>query len=117
MEYFGHAIIYTEIDLSSTYNLICIKKGDEWKIVFLIRYGNFEINAMPFWLTNAPTILQHLMKVIFWEFIDKFVVYYLDDIMIYSKNPEEHEQYVHLVSYGRPTIHSKVSHPSRLLSH
>jgi hypothetical protein len=54
-------------------------------------YGHFRYNVMPFGLTNALAIFQHLMNNIFCNFLDDFVVYYLDDILIFSKNLEEHE--------------------------
>jgi hypothetical protein len=76
--------------------LVCIKKGDDWKATFKTWYGHFEDNVMLFGLTNAPTILQHLMNDIFREFLDDFVVCYLDDILIFSKNLEEHERHVRL---------------------
>lgn len=86
--------IYTKIDLRGAYNLVCIKEGDEWKTAFQTRYGYFEYNVMSFGLTNAPTAFQHLMNDVFQEFLDDFVVCYLDDIFIYSKNPEEYELHV-----------------------
>jgi hypothetical protein len=93
----GQVKIYTKIDLRGAYSLVRIKKGDEWKTVFRTRYGHFEYNIMPFGLTNAPAIFQHLMNDIFHEFLDDFVVCYLDDILIFSKNCEENEQHVRLV--------------------
>jgi hypothetical protein len=77
--------------------LVRIKEGDKWKTAFRTRYGYFEYNIMPFGLTNAPAIFQHLMNDIFHEFLDDFVVCYLDDILIFSKNCEENEQHVRLV--------------------
>jgi hypothetical protein len=74
-----------------------IKEDDEWKIAFRTRYGHFEYNVMPFGLINAPTIFQNLMNDIFCKFLDNFVVCYLDDILIFSKNPKEHKQHVCLV--------------------
>jgi hypothetical protein len=68
-----------------------IKEDDEWKIAFRTRYGHFEYNVMPFGLINAPTIFQHLMNDIFRKFLDNFVVYYLYDVLIFSKNLEEYE--------------------------
>jgi hypothetical protein len=65
--------------------LVWIKGGDEWKTVFRTRYEHFEYNVMPFGLTNAPTIFQHLMNDIFQEFLDNFVVCYLDVRMILQK--------------------------------
>ena len=58
---------------------------------------HFEYNVMPFRLTNAPAVFQHMMNDIFREHLDDFVVIYLDDILIYSKNEEEHEKHVRLV--------------------
>jgi len=60
-------------------------------------YGYFEYNVMPFGLTNAPAIFQHMMNDIFWEHLNDFVVIYLDDILIFSKNEEDHEKHVCLV--------------------
>jgi hypothetical protein len=71
--------------------------GNGIKTAFQTRYEHFEYNVMPFGLTNAPAIFQHLMNDIFREFLDDFVVCYLDDILIFSKNLEEHERHVPLV--------------------
>jgi hypothetical protein len=89
--------IYTKLDLHGAYNLVRIKEGDEWKTAFRIRYGHFEYNVMPFGLTNAPAVFQHLMNDVFREFLDDFVVCYLDDILVFSKNEEEHINHVRLV--------------------
>ena len=97
LDQLGQAKVYTKIDLRGAYNLVRVKEGDEWKTAFRTRYGHFEYNVMPFGLTNAPAIFQHMMNNIFREFLDDFVVCYLDDILIYSKNPEDHEQHVRLV--------------------
>ena len=97
LEQLGRAKIFTKIDLRGAYNLVRIKEGDEWKTAFRTRYGHFEYNVMPFGLTNAPAVFQHMMNDIFLEHLDDFVVIYLDDILIYSKNKEEHEKHVRLV--------------------
>ena len=68
-----------------------IKEGDEWKTAFRTRHGHFEYNVMPFELINAPTTFEHLMNNIFHEFLNEFFVFYLDDILIFSKNLEEHK--------------------------
>jgi hypothetical protein len=80
--------------LGSAYNLVQVKEGDEWKTTFRTRYGHFEYLVMPFGLTNTPIVFQHMMNDIFWEYLDHFVVIYLDDILIYSKNEEEHNHHV-----------------------
>jgi hypothetical protein len=93
----GQAKIYTKINLQGAYNLVRIKESDEWKTAFRTRYEHFEYNVMPFGLTNAPAIFQYLMNDIFREFLNDFVVCYLDDILIFSKNLEEHKRHVRLV--------------------
>ena len=77
--------------------MICIKKGDEWKIAFRTRYGHFQYNVMSFGFINAPAIFQHLMNDIFCEFLDDFVVCYLKDILVFSKDEKDHENHVWLV--------------------
>ena len=84
------AKIFTNLDLKSAYNLIWIKEGDEWKTAFRTRYGLFEYRVIPFGLANAPTMFQNMMNEIFRDMIDLGVVIYLDDILIYSANEQEH---------------------------
>lgn len=91
------AKIYTALDLRGAYNLVRIKPGDEWKTAFRTRFGHFEYLVMPFGLTNAPAIFQHMMNDIFRDLLDRFVIVYLDDILIYSNTPEEHEEHVRIV--------------------
>ena len=97
LDQLGRTMIFTKIDLRGAYNLVRIKEGDAWKTVFRTRYGHFEYNVMPFGLTNAPAVFQHMMNDIFREHLDDFVVIYLDDILIFSKNEEEYEKHVRLV--------------------
>ncbi len=97
LDQLGRAKIHTKIDLRGAYNLVRIKEGDEWKMAFRTRYGHFEYNVMPFGLTNALAIFQHLMNDVFRKFLDDFVVCYLDDILVFSKNEEEHINHVWLV--------------------
>jgi hypothetical protein len=89
--------IFTKLDLRGAYNLLRIRPGDEWKTAFRTRYGHFEYTIMPFGLTNAPAVFQHLMNGIFRKYMDEFVVVYLDDILIFSKNQENHDKHVCLV--------------------
>jgi hypothetical protein len=97
LEQLVSAKIFTKIDLRGTHNLVQVKEGDEWKTTFRTRYGHFEYSAMLFGLINAPAVFQHMMNDIFQEYLDHFVVIYLDDILIYSKNEEEYEHHIHLV--------------------
>ena len=77
--------------------MVRIKAGAEWKTAFRTRYGHFEYNVMPFGLTNALAIFQHLMNDVFREFLDHFVVVYLDNILVFSKNEKDHKNHVQLV--------------------
>ena len=88
---------FTKIDLRGAYNLIRIRPGDEWKTAFRTRYGHFEYTVMPFGLTNAPAVFQHMANDVFRDFLDRFVIIYLDDILIYSRTLEEHERLVRQV--------------------
>jgi hypothetical protein len=89
--------MYTKIDLCGTYNLVRIKEGDEWKMIVRNHYDHFEYVVMPCGLTNAPIVFQHMINDVFREYLDDFVVYYIDDIFIFSKNMADHEHHVHLV--------------------
>ncbi len=89
--------MYTKIYLHEAYNLVHIQKNDEWKMVLRTHYGHFEYVVMTFDFTNALVIFQHLMNDVFREYLDDFMVCYIDDILIFSKNMEDHERHVHLV--------------------
>ncbi|RFU77263.1 reverse transcriptase domain [Trichoderma arundinaceum] len=86
---------FTALDLKGAYNLIRIKEGHEWKTAFRTRYGLFECLVMPFGLTNAPATFQRMINQVLREYIDQFVIVYLDDILIFSETLEEHEKHVH----------------------
>ena len=85
---------FTKLDLRGAYNLIRMKPGEEWKTAFRTRYGHYEYTVMPFGLTNAPATCQEVINDALREYLDIFVIAYLDDILIYSKTLSEHEYHV-----------------------
>jgi hypothetical protein len=97
LERIGGAKHFTKIDLRGAYNLVRIRPGDEWKTAFRTRYGHFEYTVMPFGLTNAPAVFQHMANDVFRDFLDIFLIIYLDDLLIYSKTQEEHNIHVRKV--------------------
>ncbi|KAK1643105.1 hypothetical protein QYE76_060910 [Lolium multiflorum] len=89
--------VFSKIDLRSGYHQIKIKKEDVPKTAFVSRYGHHEYLVVPFGLTNAPTIFMNLMNKIFMKYLDKFVIVFIDDILIYSKDKEEHAKHLKIV--------------------
>jgi hypothetical protein len=85
LDQFFHAKVHTKIDLHGAYNLVRIQEGDEWKTMFKTHYGHFEYVVMPFGLTNVPFLFQHMMNNVFHDYLDDFVVFYINDILFFSK--------------------------------
>jgi hypothetical protein len=91
------ARVFSNIDLRSGYQQIKIRPSDISKTAFSTRYGLYEYLVMSFGLTNAPAYFMYLMNSVFMQELDKFIVVFIDDILIYSKNPEDHAKHLHVV--------------------
>jgi hypothetical protein len=91
------AKIFSKIDLRSGYHQLKIRVEDIPKTTFTSRYGLYEFTMMSFGLTNAPAYFMYLMNKVFMEYLDKFVVVFIDDILVFSQSEEEHEEHLRLV--------------------
>lgn len=88
---------FSKIDLRSRYHQLKIKANDVPKMAFQTRYGQYEFLVMSFGLIDAPTTFMNLMNRVFKPFLYKFVIVFIDDILVYSKSLEEHEQHLRIV--------------------
>jgi Reverse transcriptase (RNA-dependent DNA polymerase)/RNase H-like domain found in reverse transcriptase/Integrase zinc binding domain/Chromo (CHRromatin Organisation MOdifier) domain/gag-polyprotein putative aspartyl protease len=104
----SRAKIFTTMDLRDGYHLIRMKKGEEWKTAFRTRYGLFEYTVMPFGLTNAPATFQALVNNVLRNYLDIFVIAYMDDILVYSENETDHVAHVQTVLRALDKAHLRV---------
>ncbi|GJS08353.1 putative reverse transcriptase domain-containing protein [Tanacetum coccineum] len=89
--------MYSKIDLRSSYHQLRVRDEDIPKTAFRTRYGHYEFQVMPFGLTNAPTVFMDLMNQVCRPYLDKFMIMFIDDILIYSKTKEEHDAHLRLI--------------------
>jgi hypothetical protein len=91
------ACVFLKIDLRSGYHQLKIRAFDIPKTAFITQYGLYEYTVMSFGLTNALAYFMYLMNKVFMEYLDKFVVVFIDDMLIFSKNEEEHDEHLHFI--------------------
>ena len=89
--------MYSKIDLRSGYHLLRVQEGDVPKTTFRTRYMHYKFLVMSFGLTNSPTEFMDLMNRVFQPYLGRFVIVFIDDILVYSGSPEEHSEHLRIV--------------------
>jgi hypothetical protein len=89
--------VFPKIDFQSGYHQLKIRECDILKTALILRNGLYEYKVMSFGLTNAPAYFMYDTNMVFMEYLDKFILVFIDDILVYSKNEEEHEEHLRLV--------------------
>jgi hypothetical protein len=91
------ACVFSKIDLRSGYHQLKVRECDIPKTTFISRYGLYKYTVMSFGLTNAPAYFMYLINKVFMEYLNKFIMVFIDDILVYSRSEEEHEDHLCLV--------------------
>ncbi|KAL0150720.1 hypothetical protein M9458_053943, partial [Cirrhinus mrigala] len=104
LEQLRSARYFTKLDLHNAYNLIRIREGDEWKTAFSTTTGHYEYRVMPFGLVNSPSVFQSFINDVFRDMLGRWVIIYMDDILVYSESLESH------VSHVRKVLQRLISH-------
>jgi hypothetical protein len=89
--------VFSKIDLHSGYHQLKVQECDIPKTAFISRYGLYEFTLMSFGLTNAPAYFMYMMNKVFMEYLDKFIMVFINDILVYFRNEEEHEGHLWLL--------------------
>ncbi|GJV70910.1 putative reverse transcriptase domain-containing protein [Tanacetum coccineum] len=89
--------VYSKIDMMSSYHQLRVRKEDILNTAIRTRYGHYEFQVMSFGLTNAPAVFMDLMNRVCKAYLDKFMIVFIDDILIYSKSNQEHEEHLKLI--------------------